>query len=255
VTDRPTFVLGVGCQKGGTTWLFDYLAHHPEVAMCPVKEMHVFDAAYRPDLYRLPPASPEIARMIGDPELYRRYFLDLTREAAVVGEITPSYSVLSSEHFKTVKALLAPDFRMRVIFLMRDPVERMWSRAKMQTRGNVNTETLQQRFRDNLDEPEVVARTHYDATIHALETAFEPDELFYGFYETLFRQETVSRICEFLGIAYLAPDFSRRPNASPRNVAPQPEALAAARKAYASVYDFCAERFGADFIKSIWPNA
>ena len=39
-----TFLLGVGCQKGGTTWLYDYLATSPQFKHGHRKEYHVFDA-------------------------------------------------------------------------------------------------------------------------------------------------------------------------------------------------------------------
>ena len=45
-----SFVIGVGAQKAGTTWLFEYLGQHPDVAMSPIKELHFFDVIHRPDL-------------------------------------------------------------------------------------------------------------------------------------------------------------------------------------------------------------
>jgi hypothetical protein len=44
------FMVGVGAQKAGTTWLFDYLGRHPDVAMSPIKELHYFDQIFRPEL-------------------------------------------------------------------------------------------------------------------------------------------------------------------------------------------------------------
>jgi hypothetical protein len=43
-------MVGVGAQKAGTTWLFDYLGRHPDVAMSPIKELHYFDQIFRPEL-------------------------------------------------------------------------------------------------------------------------------------------------------------------------------------------------------------
>ena len=39
-----TFLLGTGCQKGGTTWLFRYLKESPQYVRGYLKEYHVFDA-------------------------------------------------------------------------------------------------------------------------------------------------------------------------------------------------------------------
>ena len=38
-----TFLLGIGAQKAGTSWLYEYLARRDEIFMSPIKEMHVFD--------------------------------------------------------------------------------------------------------------------------------------------------------------------------------------------------------------------
>ena len=41
---QPTFVLGVGAQRGGTTWLSRFLNHSPQFERGYRKEYHVFDA-------------------------------------------------------------------------------------------------------------------------------------------------------------------------------------------------------------------
>jgi hypothetical protein len=43
-------MVGVGAQKAGPTWLFDYLGRHPDVAVSPIKELHYFDQIFRPEL-------------------------------------------------------------------------------------------------------------------------------------------------------------------------------------------------------------
>ena len=41
--DRPVFLLGTGCQKGGTAWLHDYLGSSTETDLGFMKEYHVWD--------------------------------------------------------------------------------------------------------------------------------------------------------------------------------------------------------------------
>ena len=48
--DEKTFVCGIGAQKAGTTFLADYFSKHPEFMMSDLKELHYFDAKYRPEL-------------------------------------------------------------------------------------------------------------------------------------------------------------------------------------------------------------
>ena len=47
------FILGVGAQKCGTTWLHGYLSGHPQVQMPALKELHYFDLVLRPDIFRI----------------------------------------------------------------------------------------------------------------------------------------------------------------------------------------------------------
>ena len=49
---EKTFLLGVGCQKGGTSWLHNYLSKHPNTNMGFTKEYHIFDALYMPECNR-----------------------------------------------------------------------------------------------------------------------------------------------------------------------------------------------------------
>jgi len=43
---QPDF-LCVGAQKGGTSWLYQQLAAHPDFWMAPLKELHYFDLLSR----------------------------------------------------------------------------------------------------------------------------------------------------------------------------------------------------------------
>ena len=42
-TMEKQFILGVGCQKGGTTWIYDQLSKLEQVNFGFKKEYHVFD--------------------------------------------------------------------------------------------------------------------------------------------------------------------------------------------------------------------
>ncbi|NIJ43343.1 hypothetical protein FHS78_003657 [Parvibaculum indicum] len=60
--DNKCFILGVGAQKAGTSWLHDYLERRPEVFMpSPWKELHYFDARYCP--ISMPDIAPISARI------------------------------------------------------------------------------------------------------------------------------------------------------------------------------------------------
>ncbi|WP_233416891.1 sulfotransferase family protein [Halovulum marinum] len=271
-----TFLLGVGAQKTGTSWLYRYLAEHPEAFMPMIKELHVFDAHFRPDWFgRYDRSFPrrlvqalDRQRARGQAQLtgralqlldraligedIRRYpdlFRALPGPARLTGDITPSYAVLDAGHFRQIRQLLTDaGLKPRVVFLMRDPVERVWSATRMWGRkhGIDDAEQLRAAALAQLDRPEELARSRYDHTVAALEAAFPAEELFFGFYETLFCDPSVRALCAHLGIRYLPGDYGRTINASPRPAELLPAQAQLIRRALAPVYEFCETRFGHD---------
>lgn len=156
MANNKTFLLGVGCQKGGTTWLHSQLMNYENVDMGFCKEYHHFDTLYLPSpfsvikqsrikalefqLIKRPEEVPSqnILRhllFLKDENSYYEYFNNLWSsddKISIVGDITPSYSALRSEHFSIIKEKLEYfGFSVKVIFLMRDPVERIWSSVRM----------------------------------------------------------------------------------------------------------------------------
>lgn len=296
---RKTFILGVGAQKAGTSWLFRYLDRHPECAMGPIKEHATFSTAFgatdwpgfsRQKLLALreeidrhlaeleppePPAAlPESARLLAlldqvalerDPS--RRYVQHFDRLLAdnpachLTGDITPAYSMLDAATFGRIRAMLiAGGYQVRVVFLMRDPVERCYSMVRMadrnaRKRGRKPSRPAHLRFATEAVEPWCEARTRYDQTIRALEQAFMPDELCIRFYESFITEAGIADLTRFLGISHARPVLEHRENTSPREAEPSREAIASVREYYAPVYDYCIERFGLEAVQANWSHA
>lgn len=289
-----TFLLGVGAQKAGTSWLYKYLSQHPQCQMGPIKEYAAFNVGLRGrdwQAFQLaqvqalrsalgkhatalkgdttPPgkAEPLLAlldqvAMAEDPETYYlphfHRLLESAPDARLTGDITPAYSMLGAEDFQRIRALLRRGgFRPRVVFLMRDPVERCYSMMRMSDRnaGKTLMRPAHERFATEAIAPWCEARTRYDHTITALEAAFAPDELYFGFYESFITETGVADLMRFLDLTMVPPRLDRRENASPRSAEPSPEAIASVRAHYAPVYDFCARRFGADVVARHWAHA
>ena len=104
------------------------------------------------------------------------------------------------------------------VYLLRDPVERVWSAARMdmRRRGADAPEAPETRIGHMYMHPMYADRTRYDLTMDALEAAFPRESVWYGFYERFFSVETLAPLCEFLGIAFHEPDFGRQVNVSPK---------------------------------------
>lgn len=276
-----TFLLGTGCQKGGTSWLFHYLKASPQYVPGFRKEYHLFDGldvpaqAYRRDRALAQAAAAvalgreggpvnapalHLASMYVNPRFYYDYFAGLlmTRpEARVAADLTPAYGMLSANRMAQIKGELADrGIRTVSVFLMRDPVDRVLSQLRMQVRRNAD------RFVGPLDEVlhkryshyEYEARTRYDHTIAALDEVFEPEEVHYGFFENLFSEDSVREICAVLGIDFHPPNFDVRRNASPP-AAVSDEVLRIVADHYRPVYEAVATRFPELDLERLWPHA
>ncbi len=107
--DGPDF-LGIGAQKAGTSWLHANLAQHPRLRFPAGKEVHFWNRFH--------------ARGVS---WYRERFKE-DGSGVLRGDITPAYALLERE----IVAEVAREFpRLRLIFLVRDPIERAWSGARM----------------------------------------------------------------------------------------------------------------------------
>lgn len=293
---KPVFLLGVGAQKAATSWTYDYLAHHPQAAMPAEKQMDFFSLLLQPEdfagvatfkarqVLRLSEArtaalqegeqgrahdlGTEIAAKLDSmrlpfaPEEYVPQFTDLLVQrpnARLTGDITPEYACLTEDNLGWVRDFLVDGgFEPRVVFVMRDPVERVFSMLRMQDRMNgVEMKKRQMkpahiRFAWAAMNDYAAQFTRYERTVAALDAVFAPEQLFYGFYEDYLTKPEIKRLCGFLGLRFVAPRFERRVNASPQKARPSVEALAEARAFYAETYQFCAERFGRERVERLW---
>lgn len=289
-TDERTFLLGVGCQKGGTSWLHDYLARSPACARGIAKEATVFDSLDVPEhtwqrrrilegstagvaaLERGEPTASTTmalsllqAAMLADTQVYYDYYTGLVNPAlgrSFTLDLTPNYALLPPRRFREIKDEFARrGVRTKVVFLLRDPVDRVWSQVRMQIRqrGRNLPDRPHERSEaelvlDRYRKPTVEARTRYEHTFASLAEVFDDTEVHVELYERLFRPESLERICAFVGIEAHAPDFDRKVNASPRETPVLPDAVAAeVARHYADTYRAVEQRLGAGLIDD-WPN-
>ena len=108
-TNFPNF-LGIGAQKSGTTWLYKNLRKHPQLYLPETKEIHYFDWYFYKSI-----------------NWYCKYFKG-AKKTQVTGEITPCYSALSERKIKLIHKM---NPKLKVILLLRNPIERAWSQAVM----------------------------------------------------------------------------------------------------------------------------
>ena len=117
---KPTFLL-IGTQKGGTTSLYSYLASHPQVSASIIHEIHYFSFNYN----------------CGE-RWYRAHFLPpwwLRSRGLQVGEASTSYLFIPWVPARV--AAFAPD--LKLIVMLRNPVDRAYSHYKMSVRQGRET--------------------------------------------------------------------------------------------------------------------
>ncbi|ABS62952.1 conserved hypothetical protein [Parvibaculum lavamentivorans DS-1] len=268
--DGKTFVLGVGAQKAGTTWLQSYLNPRPEVFLSPLKEMHYLEAKYLPGrrapiekyfkrkeriLFRqqIWPSARRRERlehirarlaMADSNEAYFAYFEKYVPAGAThFGEITPEYSLLPRAAFEDLGRRFE---NMKLVLLLRDPVDRYFSHLRMDWRaGRLKGESEQALFLRLLDDDTYLRNSYYHDTVATIRSVLDERQLFIGFYEDLFNDAEITRLCDFLGLRFLPGAYDVRVNAAAKPATIAPEMASLAREKFAPVYDFCQAEFGA----------
>ena len=118
-----------GAQKAGTTALYDYLTEEPAIALSKVKEVHFFDDEARE--WSTPDYRPYHAQFaVGGPDIR--------------GEATPIYLYWPG----CLERIVRYNSDMKLILLLRDPVERAWSHWKMEFARGVETRSFSWAIRE-----------------------------------------------------------------------------------------------------------
>ncbi len=120
----PDFAI-IGVKKGGTTFLYHLLSQHPQVEPASSKELHFFDTLYKEGI-----------------EWYRRCFPTARWKdghKTITGEATP---YMPGRHIPERMAKVVP--QVRLIALLRNPVDRAYSRYHQAVRRGLETRTFEE---------------------------------------------------------------------------------------------------------------
>lgn len=213
-TKGPDFLV-IGAQRAGTTWLHRVLRQHPRLWLPPVKELHYFD---RLDSTRtvLDAKERRRVRLRGllslDPWLFRywfgrrsddwyaKLFYQAQGEGLIAGEITPAYATLDEETLRRIQRM---NSEIKLVFVMRDPVERVWSAVNNAlNKGVVDSGSTIETTIKRARTPGSAARSAYADTIKRLESLFPKHQIYYCFFEDLRdRPESLTAaLFSFLGV-------------------------------------------------------
>lgn len=220
----PTF-LCIGAQRAGSTWLHRNLQTHAGIWLPPVKELHYFDelrtAPFLCKRYKtylrnriranggsLRRGKWSVADFRWDTKFFARprsdrWYASLFSQGRgrPAGEITPAYSRLPTTTIKDIKRL---NPHLKIIFIMRDPIDRAWSQARKdlpRVYGRPVSEISAADVTRWFSESWCAQRSDYVAILDNWLPHFPRDQFFIGFFEELASdpQDLLLRLFKFLG--------------------------------------------------------
>jgi hypothetical protein len=153
-SERPTFIC-LGAQKAGTQWLYDQARSHPQIWMPPIKEVRFFLDVFsdvqedartrlerahtrRHNKIAVDDRSIEFLQRVVEvkkrpDDLAIPDYVGLFEPAGslVTGDVSPGYHRLTEEQLGSIASGLP---HSKFIYLLRDPIDRLWSQANMRVR-------------------------------------------------------------------------------------------------------------------------
>ncbi len=181
----------IGAMKAGTTALHRYLDAHPEIGMAPGKELNFFFGADRQNGGRGDGLTGNWHRGL---DWYRGQL----PPARVSGETSPGYTSPSFPETAERIARVVPE--VRLIYLVRDPVERALSQYRHHRAEGAERRSVE----EALLEPgsQYVARSRFHARLRPFLVRFPLEQLFVCSHEELLhdRRRTLRTLYRFLGV-------------------------------------------------------
>ncbi|MEL6913273.1 MAG: sulfotransferase family protein [Pseudomonadota bacterium] len=239
---RPTVLIGIGATKAGTSWLYRTLADRADCALPAVKELHYWDtfsppvrqrqlAVFQAQLARFEVMREEaetagrrwqarnmdrrIADMAGLIAMldaprkghlaYLAYIRDRGTRTRLVADICPAYGLLSKAKLKDMVAL---GRETRLLYLVRDPLARLWSAVRMQAERQLfEGQSVPQKSNATLwrilhkgKETHITARGDYAATLARLAEAVPRDRYRVMVMEELMGDAGYDALCDWLDL-------------------------------------------------------
>ena len=171
----PDFVI-VGAGRSGSTALYRYLGEHPAVFMAKPKELRYFNRHFDNGL-----------------DWYTAHF-DAADKDQVAGEATPSY--LGNREAVDRMAATIPDARL--IAILRDPVDRLYSHYWMDRNRGATNETFERYFESSVQ----TDRGRYVDSLRYVCRSYPRDRLLVLFHDVLKGrpQALYQSACRFIGV-------------------------------------------------------
>ena len=127
------------------------------------------------------------------------------RNISHAGDITPIYCRLKKKQIDNVYHYLKElNISPKAIFIARDPIDRIWSSAKMMAKRNPNKfktpEDTINLFKKCYSNRKIRTRTRYEITLKRLKNSGFNENLLVLFYEDLFTSKTWHNVLDFMNL-------------------------------------------------------
>jgi hypothetical protein len=280
----PTLLICVGATKAGTSWMYRYLYDHEAFCVRAVKEYLYFTIFKNKKLMRNlkvlnflivqyearfleAEAADDIIRILNlsrriddtkalfmalsaersDDAAYLGYLQAGRTHETVVLDVTPADALLEPAEILRISKL---PIRVKLRYLMRDPLERLWSHVRMVAKRSMKEgqdflaacQDILKRVVYNHEEAHIVTRGDCKSNITRFTSVFDSSQFQIGFSENLQNGPKFDAMCAHWGIK--ATSARQIKPAHVGLAAPFPEALRRdSLKFLKTQYDFVADNF------------
>ncbi len=257
------FILGLGNQKCGTSWLYSYLQQFDNFNEGFWKECRIWDALdvaeskrfkinpFDLKLLRIGSVHYKRFRMQNSKSYYFDYFNSLYNEKInTTADITPSYSGLGIKRLQEIKSQFElRNIEVKPIILIRDPL----SRIKSAVRSNLDKKNYYEGIKfgetDFLNalkqyytSEHCKQYTNYHKIITNAFEVFGENKVYIGIYENMFLNENIDKLSNYLGVNSIH-EYSKVYVNKTLGSTEETEFDKTIKNFYIEVYKFCNKNF------------
>ena len=227
----------IGAQKAATSWLWSNLKRNKDIWMPPRKELHYFDRSLKYPTPSFLASGNVVSRLFSKKDhnvkfreilgkdlrhvvksgnhenilWYLRYFFGFYNDkwycslfrnsgGKIKGEVTPAYSILDLEDVGRIRSLFP---ELKIILILRDPIERAWSQVRFFMTGNrIGVDSEPDEILSLIDSANVSSRGEYLKILDIWKSCFPKEQIFIGFYDDIESDPSafLRNVFEFLAV-------------------------------------------------------
>ncbi|MEL6536812.1 MAG: sulfotransferase [Bacteroidota bacterium] len=219
-TNQPPYLLAIGAAKAGTTWLWDNLKEHPDLWTLPYKSTQYFSGKAHPVrkkkwrrhrskiLSNLRPGNLAwhyryfASKPVDDQWFVRQFSPAKAHQTRI--DISTSFAGLPLEKIEHVKTLIP---NTKVVYLLRNPIERMWSHAKLTlivNGGRKYEDITVAEYLDYFGAEGMLLSTNYIENYERWSGVLGKENVFVGFFDQVGQDPfgLLQDLCGFMDVPY-----------------------------------------------------